>query len=513
MRASTERFDAESQAAVLLGDDSGRTALLSNATAKENDRRTPWGNSTPHFGRSALVDLPVQPCDAPERRNRRIDLAECPGLSLTNRSPASNCVHVPPRRRRGVSARKRSLRKHDSHPGSDRQVSPEAIKLSETLFSKISRLNNSRHRALFHAVKLLLRYHDKKGVRIPQESFSSQKVGRAIREGIVECGLAECVDWDSWKPTFSDVRNAKARAFVPCFDLLWADTGDVVVSTYSDYCAGRYQQRAPLHQSSQLVSLAPESGVTIPNNVVEALQRGTGLYCDSPALGDLLLGALESKRRHLLASALASVGRLQIAELCPVWKQYARGRLYSSRPASINMPKALLPALRSVADLTLWNVDFSSFELRIACQICGQPLAEGDACRPLADRCGISRTRAKNIVNPMLHCQTSAQLRHANKPNPTLIADRRRVEQAMPHLLPQLTRGLPNLLNDKSMLQRTGANVFFSCGEPRWSNARTPLPDCRSMTGGFSRQPNRKLRLCHKSSKPKLSASAAYPFR
>ena len=162
MRASTERFDAESQAAVLLGDDSGRTALLSNATAKENDRRTPWGNSTPHFGRSALVDLPVQPCDAPERRNRRIDLAECPGLSLTNRSPASNCVHVPPRRRRGVSARKRSLRKHDSHPGSDRQVSPEAIKLSETLFSKISRLNNSRHRALFHAVKLLLRYMTRK---------------------------------------------------------------------------------------------------------------------------------------------------------------------------------------------------------------------------------------------------------------------------------------------------------------------------------------------------------------
>jgi hypothetical protein len=30
----------------------------------------------------------------------------------------------------------------------DRKVSPEAIKLSETLFSKISRLNNSRHRAL-----------------------------------------------------------------------------------------------------------------------------------------------------------------------------------------------------------------------------------------------------------------------------------------------------------------------------------------------------------------------------
>ena len=63
----------------------------------------------------------------------------------------------------------------------------------------------------------------------------------------------------------------------------------------------------------------------------------------------------------------------------------------------------------------------------------------------------------------MLHGQTSAQLRHANKPNPTLIADRRRVEQAMPHLLPQLTRRLPNLLNDKSMLQRTGANAFFCC--------------------------------------------------
>jgi len=55
MRASIESFDTENQAAVLLGDDSSRTALLSNAKPKESDRRLPSGNSTPNFGRSALI--------------------------------------------------------------------------------------------------------------------------------------------------------------------------------------------------------------------------------------------------------------------------------------------------------------------------------------------------------------------------------------------------------------------------------------------------------------------------
>jgi len=38
-------------------------------------------------------------------------------------------------------------------------------------------MNSSRHLALFQAVKLLLRYHGKEGVRIPQKGFLVAKSG------------------------------------------------------------------------------------------------------------------------------------------------------------------------------------------------------------------------------------------------------------------------------------------------------------------------------------------------
>jgi len=80
----------------------------------------------------------------------------------------------------------------------------------------------------------------------------------------------------------------------------------------------------------------------------------------------------------------------------------------------------------------------------------------------------------------MLHGQTSAQLWHARKPNPSLIADRKLIEQAMLHLLPHLTRGLPTLLTNKSLLQRTGARVFFSC-------MGTAMEQCEIASAGLPR--------------------------
>ena len=411
---------------------------------------------------SQLMNLSEHAFDAPEERNCPIDLADCSSFSLTTEAAGSR-VHVPTRRHRATSTRKASVNRYDHDPRSNRQVSPEAIELAEAWFATANKLNSTRQRALFHAVKILLHYHGKEGIRLAQKIFSSEKVGRTIQEGFVESGLAKCEDWDSWKPTCSDLRNAKSRAFIPCFDLLWADTSEAVISTYSDYCAGRYQQREALHQSTQLVFPASASGVTISDNVVQALQRGTGLYCDFPVLRAALLCEPESKRSRLLGSALASVGRFQVDELQPIWKQHEWGRLYCSKPASINMPKSLLPALRSIAGLPLWNVDFSSFELRIACQICGQPLTEDDAYQPLADLCGISRTRVKRVVNPMLHGQTRPQLWYAQKPDRRLIADRALVEREMAHSLPQLTKGLESLWHEKSTLQRYGAALFFSC--------------------------------------------------
>jgi hypothetical protein len=271
------------------------------------------------------------------------------------------------------------------------------------------------------------------------------------------------MDWCSWKPTGRDFRKATPRAFIPSCELLWADTGAEVVSNFPDYCSGRHEVRGPLHTEWLLVRLDSDSGVEVPDNVVVALQRGTGIYCDFAAIPGLLLSLPERERSRILCAALASVGRVQVEELAPIWQQHKWGRLYCSKPALVNMPRVLLPALRSANGLALWNVDFSSYELRIACQIFGEPVPDGDAYNRLADGCGLTRERVKTVINPMLHGQTKHQLWYAEERDREAIADRPLVEKEMAQLLPKLFDGLDRLRRDSSILQRKGARVFFSC--------------------------------------------------
>lgn len=337
------------------------------------------------------------------------------------------------------------------------------VELAEERLAGYNKLNSTKRRAVFYAMQRISRYDRARGARLPQWAFSSEKIGRYIQEGFVECGLAKCPDWNSWKPTGSDFRNAKARAFIPCTDLVWADTGSKVVSTFPDYCNGRHGRRAPLHTESRLVWLHQSSRVSVRDIVVTALRHGIGIYCDFSAIPDLLLRLSEEERSRKLCAAFASVGRVQVEELRPIWKQHEWGRVYCSKPALVNMPKVLLSALRSVDGFPLWNVDFSSYELRIACNIFEQQLPDGDAYNSLADGCGITRERVKTVFNPMLHGQTKHQLWYADERDTQAIADRPLVEKEMARSLPQLFRGLEQLRHDHSVLQRTGAAVFFSC--------------------------------------------------
>jgi hypothetical protein len=301
------------------------------------------------------------------------------------------------------------------------------------------------------------------GAKLPQRAFSSEKIGRFVQEGFVESGLAQCTDWGSWKPTNCDFRNAKARAFIPSYELLWADIGSEVVSTFGDYCRERYEQRAPLHSATRLVIACRDSGVSIPKNVLKALESGTGLFCDFGELRNLLLGLPEDKRSQKLCAALASVGRTKVDELRPIWEQHEWGRVYCSKPAAINMPKEFLPSLRSVNGLPLRCVDFSSFELRLACKIAGQHLPDGDAYQRIAEGCGIDRARVKQVVNPMLHGQTRRHLWYGENPCPHAKADRPLVEEEMGRQFPKLIAAVKDFTRDPALLQRSGARVFFPC--------------------------------------------------
>lgn len=381
------------------------------------------------------------------------------GSAKTSRA-ASRGLRGSPARRRGVSALQRQ---RPGQYGADRQIAPRAVEFLETRLAGYHKLNITRRRAVFRAAQLLSRCDHKNGARLGQKEFSSYETGKWIQEGLSESGLAYCIDWNSWKPTHWDFKNAKSRAFVPCLEFLWRDTGSEVVSKFGDYCAGRVETRDALHNLSEPLILCESCGVNIPANVSAALGMGTGLRCDYDALRTLLMGLPEKVQNRNLCAALSSVGRVECNQLRPIWEQHEWGRMYASKPALVSMPKVLIASLRNVDGFQLWEVDFSSFELRIAANITGQKLPDGDAYGVIAEHAGLSRQRVKAVINPMLHGQTERQCWYAKDPNSTLGTDRPLVEHAMARIIPTLMDGVGKLRKDHSLLQREGARIFFAC--------------------------------------------------
>ncbi len=382
--------------------------------------------------------------------------------TTANRS-VSQCLSRPVARRRGVSARKPSAFKYKQDARSEREVTPAAYELAERKFSQVHRLNSSARRALFYSVQCLVHYSKEHGARLGLRRFASQHTGKAIQREIIECGLATCVDPDSWKPKGGDVRLAKARGYIPSFDLLWANIGSQVISSLTEYDNEIPSTRAPLHTKNILFLPCEASGIEIPANVIAAFQSGTGLYCDKARLHRLITSLPAEKWTPKLGATLAAVGYSLGSEIKPVWEQNCFGRVHSCLPAAINMPTALLGSLQSTDGLPLWCVDFSNFELRIACKECGQKTPQGDCYGILGSHCGLDRAAVKTIVNPLLHGQTWQQIRHCRDVTPNLLRNRQLVEEAIKVVLPRLYAGLTRLQRNSAILQRAGASVFFPC--------------------------------------------------
>jgi hypothetical protein len=294
-------------------------------------------------------------------------------------------------------------------------------------------------------------------------SFSSVGLGSKLLDGLSQVGLIWCPDLESWKPRGYDIRNAKARRFLPTSELLLVASTDVeTVNSGAAYLSGTFGQREIRRQS--IVQSAPDSGVAIPPHVAARLEEGTGLTFNLTHALPILNGLVEEKRARVLQAGQAALDWLGSSQpIHTSWIQKPTGRLYASRPAIVNLPSLLRPALRSLNGGILCEVDFQNFEPRILHAEADIPAPPGDYAEFVGNQIGLQREDVKAVLNPALHGRTRGNLVGAEEWEK--LENRIKVEEFLKRNFPTVWEMIEIMRNDQSLLQRRGAQVFFSAYE------------------------------------------------
>jgi hypothetical protein len=276
-------------------------------------------------------------------------------------------------------------------------------------------------------------------------------------------GLIWCPDPESWKPRGYDIRNAKARRFLPTSELLLtASTDPETVNSGAAYLSGTFGQRNVRHQS--IVQSAPDSGVAIPRHVVARLEEGTGLTFDLNHALPILNALAEKKRARILQAGQASLDWLGSRQpIHTSWIQKPTGRLYASRPAVVNLPSLLRPALKPLNGGILCEVDFQNFEPRILHAEAAIPPPPGDYAEFVGNQIGLRREDVKAVLNPALHGQTQGNLVGAEEWEK--LKNRIKVEEFLRRDFPAVWEMMETIQNHPLLLQRRGAQVFFPAYE------------------------------------------------
>jgi hypothetical protein len=283
-----------------------------------------------------------------------------------------------------------------------------------------------------------------------------------LLEGFLLVGLISCPDPNSWKPRNYDFANAKARRFLPTTELLMANRGSETVNSAADYLSGAYRQREV--RSHSTVILKPESGVPISSRLVELLKEGTGMRFDLPNALLRITDLTEEKRVRILQAGQAALGWLgSEGPIHTTWTQTPTGRLYASRPAIVNLPSLLRPALKPLNGGILCEVDFQNFEPRILHAEAGIPAPPGDYAEFVGNEIGLHREDVKEVLNPALHGQTQGNLIGSQEWEK--LENRKKVEEFMKRKFPKVWKMIVMRQNDRSFLQRRGAQVFIPAYE------------------------------------------------
>jgi hypothetical protein len=366
-------------------------------------------------------------------------------------------------RRSTIRHRAQARKKLAERYGAERAVSPQCVTLCKERLAEIGiDLSCLAVRELVYLLQRVL-HTTSDGAALPLSQFSSLGLGRKLLDGLLQVGLIWCPDPDSWKPRGYDIHNARARRFLPTSELLLVASADAeTVNSGAAYLSGTFGQREIIQQS--IVQSAPNSDVTIPSYVAARLKEGTGLTFNLNDALPILNGLVEEKRARTLLAGQAALNWLGSRHpIHTSWIQKPTGRLYASRPAIVNLPSLLRPALRPVDGGILCEVDFQNFEARILHAKAGITAPPGDYAEFVGNQIGLQREDVKEVLNPALHGQTQGNLVGAEKWKK--LENRIKVEEFLKRHFPSVWEMIETVKNDHSILQRRGAQVFFSAYE------------------------------------------------
>ena len=344
-------------------------------------------------------------------------------------------------------------------------VNVTAIQLClAALESKGFRITRKRREYLIWILSRVLHTTDA-GAGIRSDSFPRHELGVSILEFLCEVNLITCIDWYSYLPTNREIKNSKTRRFSPSSGLLLADMqGESYISSCAEFESGKYVTMDSGVGNVEVI-LNRESGVKVPDQLVETLRTGSGLIFDRDQL-PAIIGNLSEEREKVntLLAIRKAIGRSE-GIIRPSFRQARDGRLFAFQPALCNLPKIARTGLSNVDGRQLFDVDYRQQEIRIASALSGKKLPEDDFYASIGRDVGLTRAEVKEIINSILNGQTVHNILNNPRLKYAECAERSENYDRVYGYLNN--NGFDEILDtlfkkDKLILHRYGAEIFLN---------------------------------------------------
>lgn len=353
-------------------------------------------------------------------------------------------------------------------------ISVEALRYAERQISAAGyRITNTRRRNLIEFLGKLLN-PGFKGAAIGNHDLSNHNIASDLKKVMLGAELMACKNPKSYM-------NEQKQEFLPSPELVEADMAGVAFK--ASWRGYRRAGRSTRSKPKAIVQLNEQSAGIIARNVVEALEKGTGLYLNTEGvvreLGYHYTNIKEKEDWRAYCRILGSL-KHGSGEIVPrIWKQDKTGMLFAYEPRIQDLPMDIAErGLESVEGKPVWRIECRAYYPVLG--LGSKVLRDIDLNRDYYGYLGskiiergeewsdLKSDEVKDAVINMLHGQAPfpALLNHEmnSEEQGARAVLQIEIDQVLDELYPDEWRALrEKLMEDYQYLNRLGARVFYSC--------------------------------------------------